>query len=161
MAHSSPTLQPPPMRTCLPSHDGRREGQRCRDARAEEPGLTEGVTNAWLGVSVGDYRVSSLKSQRGSTLARAPVGPPFERRACASCRPQGGAAGGGARARPDGPRMRVPQLARYSRDQLRRRMGQHGAALGSGRGGRCEVFRAPPSFPSSEGPRFCDVTRVI
>ena len=33
-------------------------------------------------------------------------------------RPQGGAAGGGARARPDGPRMRVPQLARCSRDQL-------------------------------------------
>ena len=36
-----------------------------------------------------------------------------------------------ARARgPDGPRMRLPQLARCSRDQLRRRMGQHGAALG-------------------------------
>ena len=43
-----------------------------------------------------------------------------------------------ARARgPDGPRMRVPQLARCSRDQLRRRMGQHGAALGRGRGGGC------------------------
>ena len=39
-------------------------------------------------------------------------------------------------------RARLPQLARCSRDQLRRRMGQHGAALGRGRGGRCEVFRA-------------------
>ena len=48
------------MRTCLPSRDGRREGQRCRDVRAEEPGLIEGVMNAWLGVSVGDYRVSTL-----------------------------------------------------------------------------------------------------
>ena len=52
-----------------------------------------------------------------------------------------------ARARgPDGPRMRLPQLARCSRDQLRRRMGQHGAALGRCRGGGCEVFRAPPSL---------------
>ena len=42
--------------------------------------------------------------------------------------------------------MRLPQLARCSRDQLRRRMGQHGAALGRGRGGGCEVFRAPPSL---------------
>jgi hypothetical protein len=45
--------------------------------------------------------------------------------------------------------MRSPQLARCSRDavQLRRRMGQHGgAALGRGRGGGCEVFRAPPSL---------------
>ena len=50
-----------------------------------------------------------------------------------------------ARARPDGPRMRVPQLARCSRDQLRRRMGQHGVVLGRGRGGGCEVFRAPPT----------------
>ena len=47
---------------------------------------------------------------------------------------------------PDGSRMRSPQLARCSRDQLRRRMGQHGAAFGRGRGGRCEVFRAPPSL---------------
>jgi hypothetical protein len=30
---------------------------------------------------------------------------------------------------PDGSRMRSPQLARCSRDQIRRRMGQHGAAL--------------------------------
>jgi hypothetical protein len=30
---------------------------------------------------------------------------------------------------PDKSRMRLPQLARCSRDQLRRRMGQHGAAL--------------------------------
>jgi hypothetical protein len=52
-----------------------------------------------------------------------------------------------ARARgPDGSRMRSPQLTRCSRDQLRRRMGQHGAALGRGRGGGCEVFRAPPSL---------------
>jgi hypothetical protein len=42
--------------------------------------------------------------------------------------------------------MRSPQLARCSRDQLRRRMGQHGAALARGRGGECEVFRAPPSL---------------
>ena len=42
--------------------------------------------------------------------------------------------------------MRSPQLARYSRDQLRRRMGQHGAALARGRGGGREVFRAPPSL---------------
>ena len=48
--------------------------------------------------------------------------------------------------------MRLPQLARCSRDQLRRRMGQHDAALGRGRGGGCEVyfiqtaFRAPPSL---------------
>jgi hypothetical protein len=47
---------------------------------------------------------------------------------------------------PDGSRMRSPQLARCSRDQLRRRMGQHGGALGRGRGGGCEVFRAPPSL---------------
>ena len=47
---------------------------------------------------------------------------------------------------PDGSRMRSPQLARCSRDQLRRRMGQHGAALGRARGGGCEVFRAPPSL---------------
>ena len=47
---------------------------------------------------------------------------------------------------PDGSRMRSPQLARCSRDQLRRRMGQHGAALARGRGGGCEVFRAPPSL---------------
>ena len=52
-----------------------------------------------------------------------------------------------ARARgPDGLRMRSPQLARCSRDQLRRRMGQHGAALARGRGGGCEVFRALPSL---------------
>jgi len=42
--------------------------------------------------------------------------------------------------------MRSPQLARCSRDQLRRRMGQHGAVLARGRGGGCEVFRAPPSL---------------
>ena len=127
--------------------------------------------------------------------SRRPLGgPPFERRACATRRPQGGAAGGGARAQgaslggecvfkptvsvkwgeisrgeisnstprlnvalarlvdlkaallaetsargPDGSRMRSPQLARCSRDQLRRRMGQHGAALGRCRGGGCEV----------------------
>jgi hypothetical protein len=48
---------------------------------------------------------------------------------------------------PDGSRMRSPQLApRCSRDQLRRRMDQHGAALARGRGGGCEVFRAPPSL---------------
>jgi hypothetical protein len=47
---------------------------------------------------------------------------------------------------PDGSRMRSPQLARCSRDQLRRRMGQHGAALARGLGGGCEVFRAPPSL---------------
>ena len=42
--------------------------------------------------------------------------------------------------------MRSPQLARCSRDQLRRRMGQHGAALARGRCGGFEVFRAPPSL---------------
>jgi hypothetical protein len=48
---------------------------------------------------------------------------------------------------PDRSCMRSPQLAWCSRDQLRRRMGQHGAALGRGRGGGCEVFRArPPSL---------------
>ena len=47
---------------------------------------------------------------------------------------------------PDGSRMRSPHLARCSRDQFRRRMGQHGAALGRARGGGCEVFRAPPSL---------------
>ena len=74
-------------------------------------------------------------------------------------RPQGGAAGGGARARPDGPRMRVPQLARCSRDQLRRRMGQYGPAsmalrsdvVEAAAGRRVSVrssdeVRAPPSL---------------
>ena len=51
---------------------------------------------------------------------------------------------------PDGSRTRSPQLARCharcSRDQLRRRMGQHGAALARGRGRAGEVVRAPPSL---------------
>ena len=55
---------------------------------------------------------------------------------------------------PDGSRMRSPQLARCSRDQLRRRMGQHGGALGRGRGGGCEVFRAPPSLCRVQSSEF-------
>jgi hypothetical protein len=69
------------------------------------------------------------------TLSRALRRPPFERRACASCRDVDLKAAllAETRARgPDGSRMRSPQLARCSRDQLRRRMGQHGAALARG-----------------------------
>ena len=43
-----------------------------------------------------EYGFKSQRRRDSTALRR----PPFERRACASCRPQGGAAGGGARARP-------------------------------------------------------------
>ena len=49
---------------------------------------------------------------------------------------------------PDGSRMRSPQLARCSRDQLRRRMGQHGAAFGRGRGGKSSrIYRVLLIYP--------------
>jgi hypothetical protein len=86
---------------------------------------------------------SPLEGPSRGRLRRSPL---IERRACAACRHLKAALlaeSGDARVAcgPDG-----PQLARRSRDQLRRRMGQHGAALGRGRGGGCEVFRAPPSL---------------
>jgi hypothetical protein len=94
------------------------------------------------------------KPASGPSSSRAPLEgacglrrPPFERRACASLVDLKAALLAETRARgPDGSRTRSPQLARCSRDQLRRRMGQHGAALARGRGGGCEVFRAPPSL---------------
>jgi hypothetical protein len=66
----------------------------------------------------------------------------------------------GLRGSGDGPRIRVPQLARCSRDQLRRWMGQHGAALGRGRGGGCEVFRAPPILGLQDTRPITNTTRV-
>ena len=76
--------------------------------------------------------------------------PPFERRACASCRRTSSKAALLAEARARGLTGRACDCrnwhGRCSRDQPRRRMGQHGAALGRCRGGGCEVFRAPPSL---------------
>jgi len=103
------------------------------------------------------FQSASVVASRGR-LGR----PPFERRACASCRLQGGAgcapAGGRTETRargPDGSRMRSPQLARCSHDQLRRRMGQHGAALARSRGGGCEVYFIQTAFIQSAAELAC------
>ena len=87
------------------------------------------------------------KCQRGRRLSRAPCGAPRLNVALARLVDLKAVLLAETRARgPDGSRMRSPQLVRCSRDQVRRRMGQHGAALARGRGGGCEVFRAPPSL---------------
>ena len=86
------------------------------------------------------------KCQREAQLEGPLWGPPFERRAARLVDLKAALLAEARAHGPDGSRMRSPQLARCSRDQLRRRMGQHGAALGRGGGGGCEVFRAPPSL---------------
>jgi hypothetical protein len=90
--------------------------------------------NILLGEASPEKKRASVKP-----LSRAPAGPPFERRARATRRPQGGAAGGGARAR--GCRNWHGARATSSVDGW----ASTGAALRTrGRGGGCEAFRAPP-----------------
>jgi len=78
------------------------------------------------------------KCQREAQLEGPLWGPPFERRAARLVDLKAALLAEARAHGPDGSRMRSPQLARCSRDQLRRRMGQHGAAFGRGRGGGCE-----------------------
>ena len=117
------------------------------------PDADQETYNALLDTSPVNYGTGKTpprkKCQRGRRLSRAPCGAPRLNVALARLVDLKAALLllAEARARgPDGSRMRSPQLARCSRDQLRRRMGQHGAALARGRGGGCEVFRAPPSL---------------